>query len=88
MPISHVGEVLIYGSDIFIEFASGGLVGKFGFNASSGNESIYLGMEIKKAPNEFTEEENIFDGARTFTGANFRSNSYDGGGSGYIYLTL
>ena len=36
-------------------------------------------MGIKKAPNEFTGEANIFDGARTLPGVTLMGNNYAGG---------
>ena len=50
----------------------------FGFNAIGEKEATYLGMEIKKAANEFIGDGGIFDGARTFTDANLSPNNYEG----------
>lgn len=35
-------------------------------------------MEIKRASNEFTDRDNIFDGARTFTGATLNPSGKEG----------
>ena len=43
-----------------------------------GNASIYLGMKIKKAQNEFIEDSGVFDCARSSQGVTSSSDNYDG----------
>lgn len=50
-------------------------------------EAIYSDVGIIKAPEEFIDSENIFDGDRTCPCATLSSNNYEGG-SGYFYFTV
>ena len=61
-----MGDLLISGADAFISFLSGELGKEFGANAFGGGgpESIRLGTDIKKVPNETIDEANILGGAR------------------------
>ena len=76
MLISHVGDLLIYGSDSAISYLSGRLGSEYGFKVSAVNGSIYLGMNAQKLINEFIKGGDIFDGARTFPGVTLSSNNY------------
>ena len=60
ISISHVGDLLIYGSNSFISYLSRKLENRYGVKAFGGNEAIYLGMTIGNPPNEFIEDGNIF----------------------------
>ena len=78
MSIAHLGDLLIRGSDLCIEFFPYKLGDERGVNAFGENESNYLCMKIKKAANEFSGEWGIFDGDRTFPGVTSGSDNYEG----------
>ena len=86
MLIPHLGDLLISGTDSLIAYLSGRLGNEYDVEVSDDNETIYSGVGIKEAPNEFAEDENIYDGTKTFTGSTLCSNNYEGG-SGYFYST-
>ena len=75
MFISHVGELLISGYDLFISRTSEILESEFGVNVFEEIESIYLGMGVEKVPNEFSDDANIFAGGRNSPGVTWISNN-------------
>ena len=59
MWITREGDLLISGTDLFISPLSKTLESGVIANVLEGKESAYLGMEIKKAPNELADGGNI-----------------------------
>ena len=54
-------------------------VGKeFGAKVFGGGEEIYLSTGIKRTTDEYSDEENISDCARAFSGVTVSSNNYEG----------
>ena len=82
-----MGDSLISGSGDSIAFVSDQHGKGFGVSVFGEGESIYLRIEIKKAPGEFTDDVDIFDGDRTFSGATLSSNRY-GDQIQDIYFTM
>ena len=82
MLISHVEDWLISGTDAFIAYSSRRLGNEYIAKCHEGGESIYLGVEIKNAPNEFIGGGDISGGPRTFPGATLSAGNYEGAGGG------
>ena len=78
--ISHVGDLVVSGTDSFISYISERLGNEYGVGVFEENESIYMGVGgVKKVPSEFTNRGNIPDGDQTFTCETVSYNDYEGG---------
>ena len=67
VAIPHLGDLLMSGTGAFIDFLYVKSEGRFGVEVIDADGSIYLGIRIKKASNEFDGDGDISDGANMFS---------------------